>query len=72
MDKIQELIELIRNIEISQIVNIIIAIVTAIVFLLIGPFICYGILKIFYRNYEKEEIKNLSVFLYCKQNIEFK
>ncbi len=62
MDKIQELIELIRNIEISQIVNIIIAIVTAIVFLLIGPFICYGILKIFYRNYEKEEIKNLSVY----------
>lgn len=62
MDKIQLLVEFIRNIEIQQIVNLIVAIVAVIVILLVGPFVSYGILKIFLKKYDKEEIKNLNLY----------
>lgn len=62
MDKIQLVIEFIRNIEIKQIINLIVAIVTVIFILIIGPFVSYGILKIFLKKYEKEDIKKLSLY----------
>ncbi len=62
MDKIHEVLEFISNIEISQIINLIIALASAIIALVLAPFISYGILKIFYRKIEKEQIKKFSLF----------
>ncbi len=62
MDKIREFITFIGNIEISQIVNFIIAIAVVIIVLLLAPIISYGIVKVFYRRSEKEEIKNFKIY----------
>lgn len=62
MDKIRELITLVGNIEISQIVNFIIAIAVVIIVLLLGPIVSYGIVKVFYRRSEKEEIKSFKIY----------
>ncbi len=71
MDKIQAIAQFIRNIEIKQIINLIIAIVSVIVILLIGPFVSYVVLKIFLKKYEKDEIKNLSVYKALKTFLGF-
>ncbi len=62
MDKIREFITIIGNIEISQIVNFIIAIAVVIIVLLLGPIVSYGIVKVFYRRSEKEEIKSFKIY----------
>ena len=62
MDKIQEIINFIRSVEMSQIINFIIATVIIIVFVILSPIISYGIVKLFFRKHEKEEIKSGNIY----------
>ena len=62
MNKIQEIEEFIKNIEMSQVINFIIATIIVIVFFLLSSIISYGIVKIFLRKHEKEEIKNGNIY----------
>ncbi len=69
MNKIQEIIDFIRGVEMSQIINLIIALSIIIVFLLLSPIIAYGIVKIFLRKQTKEDIKNTNIFKAIKNFI---
>ena len=62
MNKIEEFIDIIKNIEISQITNLVIAIFIIIIFILLSPLISYGIVKIFLRRQNKEEIKDSNIY----------
>ena len=62
MNKIEEFINIIKNIEISQITNLVIGIFIVIVFILLGPLFSYGVVKIFLRKQSKEEIKESNIY----------
>ena len=62
MNKIEEFINIIKNIEISQITNIVIGIFIVIVFVLLGPLLSYGVVKIFLRKQSREEIKESNIY----------
>ena len=62
MDKINELIEWIESIELSQIINVIICIVAIIFTVIISPFISYAIAKIFGFKKTKQELKEGIVY----------
>lgn len=57
MDKIDEFVQWIQNIELSQIINTIIAIVLIILTVIFSPIISYGITKIFNWKKNSKEIK---------------
>ena len=62
MNKIQEIIDFIRSVEISQVINLVIALFTAIIFILLSPLISYGLIKLFLRKQKKETIKESSIY----------
>ena len=62
MNKIEEFINIIKNIEISQITNLVIGIFIVIVFILLGPLFSYGVVKIFLRKQSREEIKESNIY----------
>lgn len=62
MDKINELVQWISNVELSQIINIIVAIVVIIFTVIISPFISLGISKIFNWKKKSKEIKKGAAF----------
>lgn len=62
MDKINELIEWIKSIELSQVINVIICIVAIIFTVIISPFISYAIAKIFGLKKTKQELKEGIVY----------
>lgn len=57
MDKINDIIELMKNVETSQIIDVIIAIAILIVFIIISPAITYFVIRIFFKKIKKEDIK---------------
>ena len=62
MNKIEVFIDFFKNLEVSNVINLIIAIVSAIIFILLSPFASYGIIKLFFRKQKKENIKNSSIY----------
>ena len=62
MNKIQEIIDFIKGVEISQVINLVIALFTAIMFILLSPFVSYGLVKLFLRKQKKETIKESSIY----------
>lgn len=62
MENLQKIKEFFINIEEKQIKSTIIAIIIAIIFWLLSSIISYGIVKIFYRNEEKENIKSGNLY----------
>ena len=62
MNKIQEIVDFIKNIEMSQVINLIIALFTVIIFILFSPIISYGIVKLFFRSLNKENIKKSNIY----------
>lgn len=62
MNKIEVFIDFIKNLEVSNVINLIIALVSAIVFILLSPLVSYGIIKLFFRKQSKENIKNSSIY----------
>lgn len=62
MDKINELIEWIESIELSQIINLIVCIVAIILTVIISPLISYAIAKIFGYKKTKQELKEGIVY----------
>ncbi len=71
MNRIQEIIDWIRDIEMSQIINFVIAIAIIIIISLLSSLISYGLLKIFFRKQEKEKIKSSSIYKAIKTFIIF-
>lgn len=70
MGKINEFIDYIKNLQREQVIEMLIAIVVVIIFFVMGSFIAYGILRIFYKKDNREQIrdsklyKNLRDFIY--------
>ena len=70
MGKINEFIDYIKNLQREQVIEMLIAIVVVILFFVMGSFIAYGILRIFYKKDNREQIrdsklyKNLRDFIY--------
>ena len=70
MSKINEFIDYIKNLQREQVIEMLIAIVVVILFFVMGSFIAYGILRIFYKKDNREQIrdsklyKNLRDFIY--------
>ena len=62
MNKIEEFLDFFKNIEISQVINLAIALFTIIVFILLSPLISYGIIKLFFRKQNKVNIKNSNIY----------
>lgn len=62
MDKINELIEWIESIELSQVINVIVCIVAIILTVIISPLISYAIAKLFGLKKTKQEIKDGVVY----------
>lgn len=62
MDKINELIEWIESIELSQVINVIVCIVAIILTVIISPLISYAIAKLFGLKKTKQEIKDGAVY----------
>ena len=50
MGKINEFIDYIKNLQREQVIEMLIAIVVVILFFVMGSFIAYGILRIFYKK----------------------
>ena len=71
MQAINNFFGFLQNIEINQIVDIIIALIIVIVGLLISPFISYGVLRIFYKKENKEEIKKAPIYKNIRTFINF-
>ncbi len=62
MDRINEVIAYIQGLELSKIVDLIIAIAVIILFLVISPVIGYGVLRIFYKKEDKDEIQKSPIY----------
>ena len=62
MNKIQEIVDFIKSVEISQVINLVIALFTAIMFILLSQFVSYGLVKLFLRKQKKETIKESSIY----------
>ena len=62
MDKINELVQWIGSIELSQVINVIICIVSIIFTVIISPFLSLAIAKIFGWKKSKSELKNGVVY----------
>ena len=62
MDKIQEIIDFIKNVQTAQIINLMIAVIIIIVFILVSPSISVFLIKLFLRNREKEDIKDSNIY----------
>ena len=57
MDKINEILTWMQNIELNQIIDVIVAIVGIILAVILSPLISYWISKIFHMKYKRKEIK---------------
>ena len=57
MDKIQEIVSFIKEIEISSVINLIIALAVIIIFLLLSHILAYWIVRLFVKEQDKKEIK---------------
>ncbi len=57
MDKINEIIELMQNVETSQIIDVIVAIAILILFMIMSSGISYFVIRIFFKKVRKEDIK---------------
>ena len=57
MDKINEIIELMKNVETSQIIDVIVAIAILILFMIMSSGISYFVIRIFFKKVRKEDIK---------------
>ena len=66
MEKIKNAVLSIKNMEIDQIVDIIIALVIVIVFLIISSSLAYLILKIFFKKETKEDIRKTKLYNYIR------
>ncbi len=62
MDKLNEFFDFIKSIKMSQVINWLIALAIIIAFCLVSSIISYGIVKLFFRKYEKEEIKKSNIY----------
>lgn len=66
MKSIQNFIEYIQGIEITQIIDVIIAIAIVIIALLLSPIITYLILKIFFKKTKKNQIRKEPIYSHIK------
>lgn len=57
MDKINDIIELMKSVETSQIIDVIIAIAILILFMIMSSGISYFVIRIFFKKVRKEDIK---------------
>ena len=57
MDKINDIIELMKNVETSQIIDVIIAIAILILFMIMSSGISYFVIRMFFKKVRKEDIK---------------
>lgn len=62
MNRINEIINYIQGIEISNIIDLIIAISIIIMFLVLSPLIAYIILRVFYKKENKDEIQKSPIY----------
>lgn len=62
MDKINTIVDLMRNVETSQIIDVIIAIAIIILFIIISPAITYFVVRIFFKKVKKEDIKESALY----------
>lgn len=71
MQVINNILSYLQSIEISQIVDLIIAIAVIILFLLLSPFVAYFALRIFYKAENKSEIKKAPIYKTIRSYINF-
>lgn len=71
MRRINDIISYIQMIEISNIIDLIIAISVVIMFLILSPIISYIILKIFYRQEDKSEIHKSPIYKTVRTYLNF-
>lgn len=69
MNKINQFIDYIKNLQKEQIIEIIIAIMMVTLFLTLGSFIAYGILRIFYKKENKEQIRESTLYKHLRNFI---
>lgn len=62
MDKINEILTWMQNIELNQIIDVIVAIVGIILAVILSPLISYWISKIFHMKYKRKEIKQTATY----------
>lgn len=62
MDKINEVLTWMQNIELNQIIDVIVAIVGIILAVILSPLISYWISKIFHMKYKRKEIKQTATY----------
>ena len=62
MDRINEVVTYIQGIELTKLIDLIIAIAVIILFLVISPVIGYGVLRIFYKKEDKDEIQKSPIY----------
>ena len=71
MDKIQKIISFIKEIEISSVINLIIALAVIIIFLLLSHILAYWIVRLFVKEQEKKEIKQGDLYKSLKSFFNF-
>lgn len=71
MDKIQKMISFIKEIEISSVINLIIALAVIIIFLLLSHILAYWIVRLFVKEQEKKEIKQGDLYKSLKSFFNF-
>lgn len=69
MGKINEFIEYMRNLQREQIIEIIVAIVVATMFLALGSFLAYGVLRIFYKKENREQVRDSKLYKHIRDFI---
>lgn len=71
MDKIQEIVSFIKEIEISSVINLIIALAVIIIFLLLSHILAYWIVRLFVKEQDKKEIKQGDLYKSLKSFFNF-
>lgn len=71
MDKIQKIISFIKEIEISSVINLIIALAVIIIFLLLSHILAYWIVRLFVKEQDKKEIKQGDLYKSLKSFFNF-
>lgn len=71
MDKIQKIISFIKEIEISSVINLIIALAVIIIFLLLSHILAYWIVRLFVKDQDKKEIKQGDLYKSLKSFFNF-
>lgn len=69
MGKINEFIDYMKNLQKEQIIEMLIAIAVVILFFGIGSFIAYGILRIFYKKDNREQIRDSKLYKHLRDFI---